>query len=257
VISFRICTIHEHGDILFHMNNKNYYIYIYFDPRINPHEPIYVGKGKGKRYLKHLTNSHNLQLASKIKHIEDLQLQVIIEKPYENLSCDEALELEKQLIKKYGRKDLGLGTLCNYTDGGEGTEGRQCKPETRELFSKQRKGKSQTEAQYVANCARTVSEETRKKQSEANKGHSRHTPEQIAAIISSNQSREISDSTRMLWSSQRTGFKQSEEHIANTQASIARGRYLKAAFENNSISPEELKEYNIRLEKRKKRNKVS
>lgn len=42
----------------------------------------------------------------------------------ENLTWDDAVELEILLIKEYGRKDLGLGTLCNLTDGGEGTTGR-------------------------------------------------------------------------------------------------------------------------------------
>lgn len=41
----------------------------------------------------------------------------------ENLSWGEACILEKEYIKKYGRKDLGLGELVNLTDGGEGSYG--------------------------------------------------------------------------------------------------------------------------------------
>jgi len=41
----------------------------------------------------------------------------------ENISWDEACDLEKKLIKNYGRKALGNGTLVNMTDGGDGTYG--------------------------------------------------------------------------------------------------------------------------------------
>jgi hypothetical protein len=39
----------------------------------------------------------------------------------EDLTWEEACELEKTLIKKYGRKDLGEGNLINMTDGGDGS----------------------------------------------------------------------------------------------------------------------------------------
>lgn len=39
---------------------------------------------------------------------------------YKNLTYTEAGIIEKQLIKKIGRKDKGLGTLLNKSDGGEG-----------------------------------------------------------------------------------------------------------------------------------------
>ena len=38
----------------------------------------------------------------------------------ENLSWEEACEKEVWWIKFYGRADLGKGTLCNLTDGGDG-----------------------------------------------------------------------------------------------------------------------------------------
>jgi hypothetical protein len=38
----------------------------------------------------------------------------------ENLTWEEACHLEKKLIREIGRRDLGLGTLVNLTDGGEG-----------------------------------------------------------------------------------------------------------------------------------------
>ena len=38
----------------------------------------------------------------------------------ENVSWEEACLLEKELIKRFGRKDLKTGSLVNVTDGGEG-----------------------------------------------------------------------------------------------------------------------------------------
>lgn len=36
----------------------------------------------------------------------------------------EAKVKEIELISLYGRRDLGKGTLVNFTDGGEGTQGK-------------------------------------------------------------------------------------------------------------------------------------
>lgn len=41
----------------------------------------------------------------------------------DNLSNDEAIQLEIDLIKLYGRADRNLGPLVNHTDGGEGIVG--------------------------------------------------------------------------------------------------------------------------------------
>ena len=39
---------------------------------------------------------------------------------FDNISWEEACEKEKELIKKYGRRDLKTGSLVNMTDGGSG-----------------------------------------------------------------------------------------------------------------------------------------
>ncbi len=41
----------------------------------------------------------------------------------ENLTWEQACDLEKKMIAFYGRRDKGLGPLVNMTDGGEGTPG--------------------------------------------------------------------------------------------------------------------------------------
>lgn len=103
------------------MHPANFYTYIYYDPSRN-NEPIYVGKGKKKRAWVHLSSSK--------KHPFIQRLQKILlngGKPvigvYAGLDEEFALLLEEELISKFGRKDLGKGTLLNLTNGGEGTSG--------------------------------------------------------------------------------------------------------------------------------------
>jgi hypothetical protein len=51
---------------------------------------------------------------------------------FEDLTWEQATEKEKEFIALYGRKDLGLGTLVNLTDGGEGTIGYKHTEESKE-----------------------------------------------------------------------------------------------------------------------------
>ena len=74
----------------------------------------------------------------------------IIEILYENLTWEEACDIEKDLIKLYGRKDLGSGILVNMTDGGEGLS--NISEELRNRFREIAKN-------------RTYSDETKKKMS--------------------------------------------------------------------------------------------
>ncbi len=46
-----------------------------------------------------------------------------IEVLFQGLSSEEAFDIEIYLISKFGRRDKGLGSLVNLTDGGEGVSG--------------------------------------------------------------------------------------------------------------------------------------
>ena len=60
----------------------------------------------------------------------------------DNLTFKEAKIIEIELIKQYGRRDLGLGTLVNLTDGGDGAIGKITSDETKLKLSKSMIGKN-------------------------------------------------------------------------------------------------------------------
>ena len=90
---------------------------------------------------------------------------------YQKTECAteaEAFDEEKRLIALYGRKDLGMGPLCNLTDGGEGAKqspesiekraakhrGMKRSPEARERMRKAQLDKAATSrALYGKGCS--------------------------------------------------------------------------------------------------------
>ena len=90
---------------------KDFYVYLHRS-KIDGHV-FYVGKGTGRRAVGKVGRSKFWQAAAK-KH------GVIVEIVESNLQEWAAFELESSLISLYGRKDHGLGRLCNHSDGGDG-----------------------------------------------------------------------------------------------------------------------------------------
>jgi hypothetical protein len=110
---------------------NNYFVYVYYDGTI----PFYVGMGAGKRHLDHIKYAQRAVKAglprnklshklNKIIKLMDQDIMPTISIEHCNLTCEEAKTIEKQVIEKYGRADLGLGTLSNLTNGGDGVHGR-------------------------------------------------------------------------------------------------------------------------------------
>jgi hypothetical protein len=98
------------------------------DPSTN--EIFYVGKGNRRRMYDHEKDvikgkypNNNRHLYYKIKKILKSEKKIIYFKPVDNVDEITALIKESEEIKKIGRADLNLGTLCNHTDGGEGSTG--------------------------------------------------------------------------------------------------------------------------------------
>jgi hypothetical protein len=85
-----------------------YYVYQYIR---EDQTPYYIGMGKDVRAWA----SHRRSNGAEIKPKDDIRIQLLTE----NLSEQEAWDLEIELIAKYGLKSAG-GILVNMTYGGEG-----------------------------------------------------------------------------------------------------------------------------------------
>jgi hypothetical protein len=100
--------------------------YLYRHIRLDNNEPFYIGiSATDDNYARAYDKSHKHRrnkLWQNITNKTDFEVEILLD----NLTHEESCEKEKEFIKLYGRKDLGTGTLCNYTDGGdEGTLGRK------------------------------------------------------------------------------------------------------------------------------------
>ncbi len=93
-------------------------ICVYQHIRLDTNEIFYIGIGKLTRAFdkhKNRRSKHWFRIVNK----HNYKVEIL----YENLTWKEACNIEINLIKQYGRLDLGTGLLINHTDGGEGTRG--------------------------------------------------------------------------------------------------------------------------------------
>jgi len=89
---------------------------IYFHINSNTQEVFYVGQGNLMRAYN--TNTRNI-----IWHRYTKKHNYYVSIIHTELTAEQANEKEIAYIKQFGRKDLGLGTLVNLTDGGTGVYG--------------------------------------------------------------------------------------------------------------------------------------
>jgi hypothetical protein len=123
---------------------RRFYVYYLRRPdKIDPLElrpgcPFYVGKGYNCRYSEHRREAKRLLHKSgkklyKIAIIHKLWKQGLDfdeDIVFDNLTEQEAFEIEIQAIAAYGRKNNGTGILANMTDGGDGSVGLKHTEET-------------------------------------------------------------------------------------------------------------------------------
>lgn len=119
--------------------------YVYRHTRIDNGEVFYIGVGykRQKSYQKYTREYarafekkwNRTQYWKNIVNKTDYIIDIIFEcNDYEQI-----VEKEKELIKFYGRKDLGLGTLVNLNDGGGGAKGLRYTQEQKNKMSKRKK----------------------------------------------------------------------------------------------------------------------
>jgi hypothetical protein len=119
-------------------DSGNFYVYLYRDPRPGKNlAPIYVGKGAAHHYRANIhwnRGSHNRILNRKLNKIKQLGLVPVIDIVWRFENEADAFNLERELIKLYGRIHIKTGTLCNLTDGGEGATGTIYTEEQKERY---------------------------------------------------------------------------------------------------------------------------
>jgi hypothetical protein len=171
-----------------YMRERVFYTYLYLDPRKPgpynyqvgnrilrfPYEPFYVGKGNGKRY-KHNTG-RNFHLKNKISKIRKIAKKSHRVFKFNCSSEYNSLLVEALLIRTIGREDLGLGSLVNFTDGGQGYSNPS--KETRRKQSVAKKGiplsKEHRRKISLRHKGKVNSEETRVRMGKAQEGNTKN-----------------------------------------------------------------------------------
>jgi len=92
--------------------SNTYYVYSLKDPREKPARIFYIGKGTGSRATDHLKKVDDTRKGKFIQEILDSGTSPIISRVVENLTEEQALQIELELICSFGTIDNG-GTLYN------------------------------------------------------------------------------------------------------------------------------------------------
>jgi len=127
--------------------------YVYRHIRLDKNEPFYIGIGSNSdgKYARSNDIKKRNKIWNNIVSKTDYRVDIIVD----DLTWEEACEKEKEFISLYGRKDLETGILCNMTEGGDGFVGG--------IFTDEHRKK-------LSIASRNISDETRKKLSEAKRG---------------------------------------------------------------------------------------
>lgn len=94
------------------MAQNPFYVYALKDPRTKPAKPFYIGKGTGNRAWEHQANIDDSDKGQLIKTIKDSGHKVIHTIIADNLTEQQALKIEAELISAFGTRAHG-GLLTN------------------------------------------------------------------------------------------------------------------------------------------------
>ena len=145
----------------------NWYLYHHY--KAENDELFYVGIGCQKNFIRAYSKGSRSSFWHNI--VKKHGIKVVIS--MRNLSKEYASKLEKEIIKKFGRKDLGNGILCNLTDGGDGV--CTLNLELRKRINESLKGRKMSEEtkkrMSISKIGIKFSDETKQKISNSKKGN--------------------------------------------------------------------------------------
>jgi hypothetical protein len=212
---------------------------VYTHIRKDKNEPFYHGifEDPYRPFEKSRRNSIWDKIVSKTEY------EVVILK--ENLTWEDACQMEKELIQRDGRIDLGTGCLANMTDGGDGAVGLIRTEEHSRKISESQKGKIVSEEtkskvseglkKYFQDNpgiqkGRTVSEDTRKKLSKAKKGQPAN-PKSIEAMrqatLGKKRSQETKDRMSLAAKNRKPMSQEVKDKISKSVTAVQTGRPCK------------------------------
>lgn len=95
---------------------------VYVHKRLDNNEVFYVGIGKTNQRAK--SKDKRSRFWKNFTELHEYLYEIV----FNDISWEEACQIEIKLISLYGRRDIGTGTLVNMTNGGQGgatTTGRK------------------------------------------------------------------------------------------------------------------------------------
>ena len=146
---------------------KPYYIYRHVRPDTN--QVFFLGKGTNRRNVysyerandQASRNTYWNNIVNKCGGSYEVEIVMEFDAP------EVCVAKEKEFIALYGRANLGKGTLCNLTDGGDGSWGHI-------VSEKERQRRSQVRGPKHPNWGKNLSEETCQRKSMAISGEKHH-----------------------------------------------------------------------------------
>ena len=224
--------------------------YLYRHIRLDTLLPFYIGIGSDL----HFKRASDKKGRNKHWHSIVVKTAYRVEILLKDLNWIEACKKESDFIRIHGRKDLGLGTLCNMTIGGDGAKGVVCRDETRvklSLKSKGRKARLNTknsketrEKISIGNKGKTLSEETKQKMSYAAKGKT-HTKETKSKLSQINKGKSLSKETKQKISEATKGSKNPMFGKVTSEAAKIKMSKVRKGKITSELTKQKISEANI------------